>query len=249
LAVYSNKGGVGKTATAVNISYLAALTGLSTLICDLDPQSSASYYFRVKPKLKQDAKGFDTCEKKAIDRSIKGTDFESLDLLPADFSHRNLDIIFNQFKHPEQRLDKIITPFKKEYALVVLDCPPSINMLAENIFHAADFILVPLIPTPLSERTHKQLLKFFQKKGYETEKLYSFISMEDRRKRVHQQFSESLRKEFERVLLNVIPYSADIEKMGIERAPVISFAPKSKATESYKRLWAEVYEKLFNDKK
>jgi chromosome partitioning protein len=58
LALYSNKGGVGKTAAAVNLSYLAALSGAKTLICDLDPQSSASYYFRVKPKLKAGAKGF-----------------------------------------------------------------------------------------------------------------------------------------------------------------------------------------------
>ena len=58
LAIYSNKGGVGKTATAVNLSYLAAQTGEQTLICDLDPQGSATYYFRVKPKLKSGAKGF-----------------------------------------------------------------------------------------------------------------------------------------------------------------------------------------------
>ena len=57
LALYSNKGGVGKTATAVNLSYLAAQTGAKTLICDLDPQGSATYYFRVKPKLKSGAKG------------------------------------------------------------------------------------------------------------------------------------------------------------------------------------------------
>ena len=56
LAIYSNKGGVGKTATAVNLSYLASRTGAKTLLCDLDPQSSATYYFRVKPKLKFGAK-------------------------------------------------------------------------------------------------------------------------------------------------------------------------------------------------
>ena len=81
LALFSNKGGVGKTATAVNLAYLAALSGKSTLICDLDPQSSATFYFRVKPKLKRRARGF-LRGGKQIDRSIKGTDYQNLDLLP-----------------------------------------------------------------------------------------------------------------------------------------------------------------------
>ena len=59
LALYGNKGGVGKTAAAVNLAYLAAQSGRSTLICDLDPQSSTTYYFRVKPKLKRKARGFE----------------------------------------------------------------------------------------------------------------------------------------------------------------------------------------------
>ena len=247
LAIYSNKGGVGKTAAAVNLSYLAAQTGLTTLICDLDPQSSTSYYFRVKPRLKRGAKGL-TRGGKPIDRSIKGTDFESLDLLPADFSHRSLDIVFNQFKRPERRLDKVISPLHDEYDLVILDCPPAINVLAENIFYAADFILVPLIPTTLSERTHKLLLSFLKKEGYDLNKVYSFISMVDRRKKLHRELSDSFRTEFDRVLLSTIPYSSDVEKMGIERQPVISFAPRSKATTSYKLLWAEVHQELLNGK-
>ena len=78
LALYSNKGGVGKTAAAVNLSYLAAQTGAKTLICDLDPQSSATYYFRVKPKLKSGAKGFIKGGTQVY-KSIKGTDYENLD--------------------------------------------------------------------------------------------------------------------------------------------------------------------------
>ena len=84
IALYSNKGGVGKTAAAVNLSYLSAQAGAKTLICDIDPQSSATYYFRVKPKLKSGAKGFLKGGKKAY-KSIKGTDYENLDLLPGGF--------------------------------------------------------------------------------------------------------------------------------------------------------------------
>ena len=245
LAIYSNKGGVGKTAAAVNLSYLAARSGLTTLVVDLDPQSSTSYYFRVKPKLKPKARGL-AKGGKAIDRSIKGTDFEGLDLLPADFSHRSLDLVFNQFRRPEKRLGKVISPLKDEYDLVILDCPPAINLLAENIFCVSDFILVPLIPTTLSERTHKILLNFFQEEGYDLDKVFTFISMEDRRKKLHRELSTAFRQEFDRVLRNAIPYSADVEKMGLERQPVIAFAPRSKATVSYNQLWLELQQALLN---
>ena len=93
LALYSNKGGVGKTATTVNLAYLAAQAGYQTLACDLDPQSSTTYYFRVQPRLKRSVQGLTTAGK-PIAKSIKGSDYPKLDLLPADFSHRNLDITF-----------------------------------------------------------------------------------------------------------------------------------------------------------
>lgn len=247
LAIYSNKGGVGKTATAVNLAYLAAEAGLTTLICDLDAQSSASFYFRVKPKLKRKARGL-TQGGKPLEKSIKGTDFENLDLLPADFSHRNLDLIFNRFKQPKIRLAKIMATVQDDYDLVILDSPPSINILAENIFYAADLVLVPLIPTPLSERAHQQLLTFLQKKGFDVRKFFAFISMADRRKKLHRELSDSLSSRFDRFLTGVIPYSSDVEKMGLERQPVIAFAPRSAAAISYRQLWAEVQRTLLGNR-
>ena len=113
LGIYSNKGGVGKTATSVNLSYIAAQTGAKTLLCDLDPQGSATYYFRIKPKLKSGAKEFIKGGIQ-VHENIKGTDYENLDLLPADFSLRNLDVAFNKFGSPKKRLKKILSIFKDE---------------------------------------------------------------------------------------------------------------------------------------
>ena len=129
LALYSNKGGVGKTAAAVNLAYLAAQSGLMTLICDLDPQASTTFYLRVKPKLKPKARGLVRAHK-PIDRSIKGTDYENLDLLPADFTHRNLDITYDRKRRRKQRLRMTLKPLLKEYDLIILDSPPTINILA-----------------------------------------------------------------------------------------------------------------------
>lgn len=239
LAIYSNKGGVGKTATAVNLSYLAAQTGAKTLLCDLDPQSSATYYFRVKPKLRSGVMGMIKGGKKAY-RSIKGTDYENLDLLPADFSLRNLDVIFNTLRRSKKRLKKMLNPFKDEYDFIVLDCPVTISILAENIFNAVDYTLVPLIPTTLSVRAHKKLLAFCKKRNYDVGKIYTFFSMVDQRKKMHKELMITAIKAFNGVLGSFIPYLAQIEKMGIHRQPVAVFSPGSTASKSYQNLWNKV---------
>jgi cellulose biosynthesis protein BcsQ len=239
LALYSNKGGVGKTATAVNLSYLAARTGVKTLIWDLDPQSSATYYFRVKPKLKSGTKGF-IKGGKHVYKSIKGTDYENLDLLPADFSLRNLDATFAKLSRSKQRLKKILKPFKDQYDLIILDCPVTISILADNILSTVDYTLVPLIPTTLSVRTYKQLLTFCRKNNYEIGKIYSFFSMVDRHKKMHKELMITVAKTFDGVLQSFIPYLAQIEKMGIHREPVAVSAPRSVAAKAYENLWDKV---------
>jgi cellulose biosynthesis protein BcsQ len=244
LALYSNKGGVGKTTTAVNLSYLAAKASVKTLICDLDPQSSATYYFRVKPKLKFGAKRFIKGGER-VNRSIKGTDYENLDLLPADFTLRNLDAVFGKLKRPKERLSKFLRPLKSEYDLIILDCPVTISILAENIFNAVDFILVPLIPTTLSIRTFKQLLSFCRKNKYDAGKIYAFFSMVDRRKKMHKELMTTMSKEFNGVLRSLIPYLSQIERMGIEREPVAAFAPGSVAAKAYQNLWVKFQNAAF----
>jgi cellulose biosynthesis protein BcsQ len=239
LAIYSNKGGVGKTAAAVNLSYLAARTGVKTLLCDLDPQGSATYYFRIKPKLRSGAKGLIKGGKQVF-KSVKSTDYENLDLLPADFSLRNLDIRFNKLKRPQKSLRKVLAPFKGQYDLILLDCPVTISILAENILNAADFTLVPLIPTTLSLRTHQQLLSFCKKENFDVARIYTFFSMVDRHKKMHRELIITAPKMLNGVLEGHIPYLAQVEKMGIHREPVACFAPGSAAAKSYQNLWDKV---------
>ncbi len=247
LALYSNKGGVGKTAAAVNLAYLAAKSGKTTLICDLDPQGATTFYLRVKPKVKRKAQGL-AKGGEAIEDSIKGTDYENLDLLPADFTHRNLDIVFDQLKRPKERLRKVLKPFEKEYDLIVLDCPPTINILAENIFNAADILLTPLIPTTLSILAHEQLLSFLRESDYAPERLYLFCSMVDRRKKMHRETCGIIQSTYNHVLSSAIPYLSEIEQMGLTREPVAAFAHKSAAARAYQELWSEIREVVLNRK-
>jgi cellulose biosynthesis protein BcsQ len=241
IGVYNIKGGVGKTATAVNIAHLAAKSGLRTLIWDLDPQAAATFYLRVKPKVKRSNKLLRG--KGGLDDVVKGSDYPNLDLLPADFSYRNMDLVLGENKKPTMRLLRLLRPLSEKYDLVVLDCPPSISLVSENIFRAADALLLPTIPTTLSLRTMQQLLDFMQGHKLMTP-VYAFYSMVDRRKRLHQDVIAGPSDPRCTVLQTVIPYATEVERMGIERRPVTDYVPRSPAGVAYDALWAEARAKV-----
>jgi len=242
IAVYNIKGGVGKTATAVNLSYLSAIEGKKTLICDMDSQGSSSFYFRIKPAKKFN---IDKLLKggKHVNRNIRGTDYPGLDLLPSDFSYRNVDIALDDLKKSRQRISRVLKPLRREYEHIFLDCPPNITLLSENIFQAADRILVPLIPTTLSLLALKQLYRFLHKIGQSRSKVLVFFSMVEKRKKMHWEMMRLLIKE-NGVLPTVIPFMADIEKMGLYRQPVAAAFPGSLAATAYRSLWTEIQKHL-----
>ena len=239
LATYNIKGGVGKTATAVNLSYLAAQDGLRVLLWDLDPQAAASFLFRIRPRVKGGGKAL-IQRSREIDASIKGTDFERLDLLPADFTYRNLDLVLDATKKPTRRLARLLAPLGDDYDVIFLDCPPGISLLSESVLYAADSLLVPLIPTTLSLRTLDQLTEFIGDLDGHRPDVLAFFSMIDRRKRLHLEIASQLPEERDDVATTIIPSLSLIERMSVERAPVGAFAPRSRAAESYRELWAEV---------
>jgi cellulose biosynthesis protein BcsQ len=242
IALYSHKGGVGKTTTAVNLAYLSAQEGHSTLLCDLDPQGASSFYFRIKPKVTKEARQLHTAHD-AIARSIKATDYERLDLLPADLSYRDLNVAFSEKKHARQRLGRILKPLQQEYDYIFLDCPPTLNLLAENIFTAADRLLIPLIPTTLAVNAYAQMLGFMQKQGYETEKVYAFLSMVDARRKLHREMATAVYRQYPRILHTPLPSLAQLEQMGQHRQPLPAMIPRSAATKAYQSLWTEFQEK------
>lgn len=238
VATYNIKGGVGKTAAAVNIAYLAASEGYRVLLWDLDPQAAASFLFRVRPKVKGGGKAL-VAGKRPLDDAIKATDFANLDLLPADFTYRNLDLHLDGERRPQTRLRSLLRPLRREYDLVVLDCPPSISLLSENVLHAADLLIVPLIPTTLSVRTLEQLTGFIAGFDGRRPKLLAFFSMVDGRKRLHREIAESLRSVRGDVARTSIPALSAIERMSVLRTPVAAAAPRSQAARYYGDLWQE----------
>ncbi len=242
-ATYNIKGGVGKTTTAVNLAYLAARDGARTLIWDLDPQGAATYYYRIKAKVKGGSKAL-VSGRRLLDRVVKGTDYENLDLLPADFSYRNMDLVLDDAKKPTRRLLKLLRPLTKEYDCLFLDCPPSISLVSENVFQAADALIVPSIPTTLSVRTFGQLVKFLEQNRLKHLQVLPFFSMVDKRKRLHQEIMSAKPFKRHRPLQASVPYASDVERMGVYRAPVHSFASRSPSAQAYEDLWAEIKQRL-----
>jgi len=241
-ATYNIKGGVGKTATAVNLSYLAAQEGYRVLLWDLDAQGAATFLFRVRPRVKGGGKAL-IRGTRSVDNAIKATDFDRLDLLPADFTSRNLDLVLDAAKKPARRLGSLLAPLRAEYDVIFLDCPPGISLLSESVLQAVDTLLVPLIPTTLSVRTLDQLTEFIAGLNGHKPAILAFFSMIDRRKRLHKEISEQLPEQRADVAATAIPAMSMIERMSVERAPVTAFAPRSVAARGYTELWAEARER------
>ena len=252
-ATYNIKGGVGKTTTAVNLAYLAAESGLRTVLWDLDPQGAASFMFRVKPKVKGGGRAL-ISGKRPLDDAIKGTDFDNLDLIPADFTYRNMDLLLDlgdakagddAGRQAARKLAKLLAPLAAEYDAVFLDCPPSVSLVSENVLHAADVIVVPLIPTTLSVRTLEQLSDFVAR-------VQGAPPGDPRRS---SRWSTGARSCTGRSRRSCLPNGADVaphrrsrpcrssRTMSVERAPVTVFAPRSAAARAYRALWSEIQDR------
>jgi chromosome partitioning protein len=243
VACYSNKGGVGKTAASVNLAYASGMAGWKTLLCDLDPQGASGFYFRVKPSKKLPDKSFFKDEKRLL-KAVRASDYDNLDLLPANMSFRDFDIFLSQMKSGRSRLNKALKIVKGDYDVLILDCPPNISLLSENVFKTADLIAVPVIPTTLSARTLGQLYDFFKNNGFARKKLMIFFSMVQLSKKLHHETMTELRQKYKNILDTQIPFATEVERMGVHRAPVQTFAGNEPVARAFDQIWQSIEAQL-----
>jgi cellulose biosynthesis protein BcsQ len=244
VATYSIKGGVGKTTAAVNLAYEAARSGARVLVWDLDPQGSATYLLRVRPKVKGGSRRL-VSARGSLAPHIRGSEVAGVHVLPADFSLRHLDLHLDATKRGTQRLRSLLGPLREIYDVAILDCPPSISRASESVFAASDVLLVPVVPASLATRTLDQLVDFFEGR-HSAPKVTALLSMVDRRRRLHRDLVESVSAAFSDVLKTTIPNASLIERMGVERAPIAMYAPRSAATTAFRDTWAELTQRLWS---
>ncbi|PWT95676.1 MAG: cobyrinic acid a,c-diamide synthase [Bacteroidetes bacterium] len=240
IALYNLKGGVGKTASCVNFAYLAAKDGYKTLLWDIGPQGSTSFYYHIKAKHKGGIKKL-IAKDADLEDAIMDSNYEKLEIIPADHSAKSFDVIIEEMSTSRKRLKGILQPLEEEYDFVFIDCPPGVSVLAENIFVAADIVLMPVIPTTLSVRTYHMVKDYFREKDIDLSKLMCFFTLADLRKNMHKEIMEELYKD-KKFFENYIPYLSDVEKMGIHRAPLEEFARSGYAAQCYRDLWTEIKE-------
>ena len=240
VACYSAKGGVGKTATAVNLAWWFAARGRSTLLLDLDPQGASSFYFRTTEGSKKWSQK--TLTDDSLLEGVQASEFPNLDVLPAHRSLRKLDQTLADSRR--DALAAALTVFEAQYDILVLDCPPTLGRLAENIFTMADNVLVPVVPTTLAERSWEQLTSFFAEKDWKPKRLRPFFTMVQARKTLHRDTMETLRTRYPRFARSFVPHSRDVEYMGLKQAPLLSYAPKCPAALAYHAVFIEHFGKL-----
>lgn len=236
IAVYSVKGGVGKTTTAANLAWCSAAVGHRTLLWDLDAAAGAGFLLGIDPERRLAAGDVFTRERDADDL-IRPTEFERLEVLPADESIRTLDRSFSALGK-RRRLARLTEELGARFDRIVLDCPPVLNELSAQAMRAADIVIVPLPPSPLSARAFDLVAREVASHARRHPPILPVHSMLDLRRALHRQAREADPD------WPAIPYASAVEQCAVQRRPVGALAPQSPAAQSYAALWRAIDRKL-----
>lgn len=237
IAVYSVKGGVGKTTFAANLAWCSAVQGgRGTLLWDLDAAGGSAFLYGLEPQEAQLAEEVFARERPAT-RLIQKTAYDGLDVLPADESIRALDAQLARIGK-RKRLAKLTEELSADYPRIILDCPPVMNELSAQIVRAADLVIVPLPPSPLSARAFDLVVREISGNTKRHPPILPVLSMLDLRRALHKQAQEANPN------WPSIPYASVVEQSAVHCQPVGALAPQSPAAQAFSRLWAAIEKKL-----
>lgn len=245
IAVCNQKGGVGKTATAVNLpAYLAAF-GKKVLLIDLDPQANATSGVGFDPRDIDFSSYHAIGGKISPHQAIKNTALFGYHIMPASFDLAGATVELVSMKNREFRMQEAVNQLRYDYDYILIDCPPSLGLLTINGLVAADEVLVPVQCEYYALEGLSQLLGSLdlirENLGKDINILGAVLTMYDRRNRLARKVAKEVRRNFPGYVFDtIIPRNTDIAEAPGHGKTIFQFKPESAGALAYKRLAEEV---------
>ncbi len=245
IAIANQKGGVGKTTTAVNLAAALGVNNKRTLLIDIDPQGNSTSGVGID-KRELDYTAYDLLvDNVSVDKIIKNTEFKFLDLLPASINLAAAELEIANKKNREALLKNAITPIRGNYDYIIIDCPPSLGLITTNALCFSDTILVPIQCEYYALEGLSQLMNTVRrvKRQYNSklEMEGVLLTMYDGRLNLTQQVVEEVKKYFPRkVFSTVIPRGVRLSEAPSFGMPIMYFDKSSKGSLAYLNLAQEI---------
>lgn len=245
IAIFNQKGGVGKTTTNINLAACLANKGKKVLLLDIDPQGNTTSGLGID-KRNMEYSTYDLLIEKDFNtpKAIIKTGTEGLDLIPASVSLSGAEVELVNVKGREKRLKKAMDKVKKKYDYIFIDCPPSLGLLTVNSLTAVDSVLIPIQCEFYALEGVAQLMNTIEivKKNLNSKLEIEgvILSMFDGRTNLSIQVVEEVKKYFGRkVYTTVIPRNVRLAEAPSYGLPIVEYDPRSTGAEAYKEFAEE----------